>query len=276
MDRPRPLAVLDGLSLAQRGSRLSWEVYSGEAYAVMGPQGARCEEFLDVVAGELVPDFGRAILASRWCMAQPLGGRKTPQAAAGEAAHGDATRVVEVLTGLGLWEARQTQAGKLDPALAAAAELIPVLAGEEEVMLVPGQLDLLDPWTLHRILALLIKELSAGRCLLASTAQPSLAAKLGRLILLREGEPRYAGTVEDLIAEDEATEWYIETDDASTARSLVAPFEVHLRQTPEGLVMKAPQGQDLAARLLRDGYGFVRAVTQRRPTLEEALLRRIR
>jgi hypothetical protein len=55
-------------------------------------------------------------------------------------------------------------------------------------------------------------------------------------------------------------------------RALVAPFEVSVRDTDDGVVMQASEGQQLAAKLLLEGYGDVKLVVLRSPTLEEALL----
>jgi ABC-type uncharacterized transport system ATPase subunit len=241
----------------------------------MGPQDSQKGELLPILLGEEEPGGGKRVLAAKASLAGPVNGRKSPQALAGEASGNNHARMVEVLTALGLWEKRQTPLAKLTALEQFAAELIPVLAGEEEIMLVDGQLDIFDPWSLPPILALIEKLREEGRCLVAVTSSARLAEHLGQILVFSGGSPRFAGTVDDLIASDDLSEIIVETDDASTVRALVSPFEVGVRETPEGLVLTAPHGQETAARLLKEGYGSVRMVIVRRPTLEEALLRRI-
>jgi ABC-type multidrug transport system ATPase subunit len=271
----RTLLALDQLSLTGSGARLTLEIDTGDAYAVMGPWDSQKADLIPILAGEEDPGAGRCILAGDVVIAGPLGRtKKTPQAIASEASGKDSAKIVEVLTALGLWDNRQTPLSQLSSVVQFSAELIPVLAGEAEIMLVDGQLDVFDPWSLPPVLALIERQRALGRCLIAVTNSVAVAEKLGQVIIYSKGTPRFAGTTADLIAEDERTEILVETDDPSTVRSLVQPFEVGVKETPDGLILSAPHGQETAARLLKEGYGSVKMVILRQPTLEEALLRR--
>jgi hypothetical protein len=53
---------------------------------------------------------------------------------------------------------------------------------------------------------------------------------------------------------------------------MVEPFVTSVRVSGRRLVMQAEDGQEVAARLLTNGYGLVRSVVVKEPSLEEALI----
>lgn len=91
------------------------------------------------------------------------------------------------------------------------------------------------------------------------------------LIALRGPDPVFAGPLEALWRKvgDQTVE--VTTKNAPAVRALVEPFQVQVTETQEGLRLEAAEGQALAARLLRDGYGDVRYVVVRRPGLLDAI-----
>lgn len=270
MHSPRTLAALSQFSLSATGRLLDLEVCAGDSWAVMGPSGSLAEAFLAVLEGDEDPKRGRCVLAGQTVSAHSVG-RRTPQAVAQDYAAGDASRAVQALTALGLWDQRQTPIPKLEGWMSTAAELIPVLAGHEEIMLVDGQLDECDPWTLKPLLDTLLAETGQGRALVAQTSRPDIAEKLNSLLVLKEGEPIYAGRTTELLTSEGVIEVIIESDDETAVRNLIGPFEVHLKQIPGGWMISTPQGQEVAARLLREGYGSVRSVILRQPSLADLL-----
>ncbi|MEQ1934632.1 MAG: hypothetical protein ABL962_12280, partial [Fimbriimonadaceae bacterium] len=63
----------------------------------------------------------------------------------------------------------------------------------------------------------------------------------------------------------------VETQNQSGVRALIAPFEISISETENGVILKAAEGQQLAARLLSEGYGDIKMVILKEPTVESAL-----
>lgn len=178
----------------------------------------------------------------------------------------------EALTAAGLWEVRQTLLDKLSPGHRRACELLEPLAGKAQLLVFDGHLDGLDPWALPGTLALLRKRLAGGCGLIVSTCRPDIAQECDDIIVLRNLEMRYVGGKEELIRR-EPIEIIVETARAEAVEALVRPFVLSARKTDGGLWLKAEAGQELAAKLMLEGYGSVQATTVKVPSLIEILLR---
>jgi ABC-type multidrug transport system ATPase subunit len=177
----------------------------------------------------------------------------------------------EALTATRLWDVRHLPVVELSPSQAAAAELLEALLSDAEIALIDGQLDALDPWTLPGVLELLRNQRSNGRTLIVSTHRADLVRELDAVIVLRDSQVRFAGTIEDLLRAGPPHTLEVATDNQAGVRALVAPFRVSIRPLENGVRLEAPEGQELAARLLLEGYGDVKFVVLRPPTIEEAL-----
>ncbi|MFW5696957.1 MAG: hypothetical protein ACOCX1_00175, partial [Fimbriimonadaceae bacterium] len=184
---------------------------------------------------------------------------------------GNADRVGHLLSGLGLWEVRQEPISQMTPSQALACDLFGVLLKPADLILVDGHLDAFDPWTLESVIETLGEIQSEGQALLVATNRSEIATQLGSLIVLNSQSPVFVGTVQELLNSCAPTELLVETDDESAVRSVAEPFDVRIEQTEEGLRLEAAEDQELAARLLCQGYGVVRSVVVRKPTLDEAL-----
>lgn len=270
MVNSRTLAALSQFSLASHGRLLDLEICAGDSWAVMAPPNSESSLLMSILDGDDDPVRGKCVLACQSVSARP-GGRRTPQSFAQECSGGDASRAVQALSALGLWDDRQTPIAKLEGWLSTAAELIPLFAGHEELMLIDGQLDECDPWTLKPLLETLLAETTQGRALVAVTSRPDLAEQFNNLLVLKGGEPIYAGRTSELLTSEGTIETIIETDDESAVRQMIGPFEVHMKQIPGGWLISTPQGQQVAANLLKNGYGSVRTVVLRQPTMAELL-----
>lgn len=272
--KAKTLLVLDNFSLSTRGRRLSLEVYSGDCYAVMGPRGAGKSQFLAAILEEVKPAAGRCIPACRAAItAEDPNRRHTPQHVATAAGKNvDKGEIVRVLTALGLWEHRQVALSKLGPEEQMVCDLLPCLLSEEEMGLIDGHLDVLDPWMLDSVLQIMSEQSRRGRAFFVTTNQPGIAQKLGSVIVLREGSPRFAGSVPELIKAAQATQLMVETVDADAVQTMIAPFVISVQKSESGLLVRADKGQDLAAKLLLQGYGRVKSVVVREPSFEEALM----
>ncbi len=270
----KPLLVLDGISLADGGSGLSMEIYAGDRFVVMGAAAAGKSYFLDILEGiekakgGSVKSTGKVIAASNG----GYGRRATPQTIARDVAkRGEQGRAALALTALGLWDVLDRPYPQLSPGQMVACDLLPCLMQDPDVILIDGHLDVIDPWTLEGIFEMLDDPAGKSVALIVATCQPSLARRLGALVILRNRNARFVGTVEELIESVRPAELVVETDDKSAVRAMAEPYTVSVKSTEGGLVMTSHEGQALAARLLTHGYGRVRSIILREPTLEEAL-----
>jgi ABC-type multidrug transport system ATPase subunit len=153
----------------------------------------------------------------------------------------------------------------------AACELVEPLSGDAEIVFVDGQLDALDPWTIRSALDLMRGQMAEGRTFIVATHRPDLMQELDNLILVSDLNVRFAGSIEDLLRSGPPHTIDVATENDAGVRALVAPFQVSVRPHPDGMRLEAPEGQEIAARLLLDGYGDVKFVVMRPPTIEEAL-----
>jgi ABC-type multidrug transport system ATPase subunit len=270
----RPVLVLDSLALAADGRSLSLEMFAGESYAVMGPSGSCKAKLLDVLIGRSKAVSGRVFFNKPAAKpaSREFGRRLTPNTIArGLAKRASNSRLTTVLSALGLWDVRHATVNTLDQAQLAACELLPVFFPENALALIDGHLDTLDPWARETAIALLQDQRRDGCAFVVSTNLTTVATSLGNLIVYSGSSPVYAGPVADLIRSTLPSELVIETDDPSTVATMVEPFALSVRQTEHGLIVQADKGQEIAARLLTLGYGKVRSVLLREPTLAEAL-----
>lgn len=138
-------------------------------------------------------------------------------------------------------------------------------------MVVDGQLDQLDPWSLKKVMEAFQKRLNVGYGLIVVTNRPELAAFFDHLVVMQASGIRFVGTVEELLRQHGEARIEVETQNQSGVRALIAPFEISISETESGAILKAAEGQQLAARLLSEGYGDIKMVILKEPTIESAL-----
>lgn len=270
-----PWLVLDGVALEEGRRTLSLEVLPGDTWAVMGEAASGKSRFFDVILGDSKPDRGSFKLTGRLVSAGPssVGRRATPLSVARSySGKEDSALVVQALTALGLWEVKEEAMSRLTPSQLIATELLPCFVSDSDVALIDGHLDILDPWILESAMELIQTRASNGASFLIATNHASIAERLGNLIVWRNSEARFAGAASELIKNSQPVELLIESDDPSTTETMVAPFAMEVRKAVGGLVVTAPDGQALAAKLLTQGYGSVKAVVIREISLAEAIL----
>lgn len=271
--RPRPLVAFSELALVEGGLRLTWEVSSGDRVAVMGASGSGKSLLLDLIVNHESPAAGSVVLSGK-VIAGGFGGysrRHTPMLVA-RAASEDDDAVVEVLSALSLWDDRDRPVLNLPPGMLAAADLLEPLLSSEDVVLLDGHLDSLDPWTLRSVFDVIDRQSAEGRAFVVSTNSPGIAERLGAIIVLRDSSVRFAGTVTELIQHARPAELLVETDDESLVAEICRPFSISIRRARQGMLIKSERGQQAAAELLLKGYGRVKSVLVREPSFEEALL----
>lgn len=273
--KSKPVLLLDKFALAHEGELLNLELHGGDVFAIVGRAGSGKTLLLDTIIGEEKPACGEVVLQGTVIEAQYSTGksRQTPfTVAKASASKGNQRRIADVLAALGLWDARNVQLGKLTTGMVVACDLLPVLLSDADLVLIDGHLDLLDPWALDGAFEEMFRLAEEKTAFLVATNRPELAERLGNLIVLAEGQVKYAGTVEQLVRSIEPTEIVVEADDLSTVTTMVEPFVTGVRVSGRRLVLQAEDGQEVAARLLTNGYGVVRSVVVKEPSLEEALV----
>lgn len=204
--------------------------------------------------------------------ALPPGRRQKPQSiaqkdkGAAKAAHAS-----EALSATRLWEFRQTSLSDLSPSQLAACELLAPLASMANLLIIDGQLDVLDPWVLGDVLGLLRRRMDDGASIIVATNRLEILAEFDWVVLLKSQQIRFAGRLSEL---DRGVKEsiVIETSNQAAAKALGAPFEVSAEEAADGLILTAPSGQELAAKLLVEGYGDVKTVYVKRPKLSDILI----
>lgn len=271
---------LDHVGLLADGPTLSMGIGVGQKVAIMGPASSGKSRLLRVLAGQERPSQGSVALAGQvqWISPGSLSRRSKPNGiAVKEKSVGPGSRrrslsaATEALIATRLWEDRNRPISELGASQVAASELLPALLGDEPIVLLDGQLDVLDPWTLGSVREALERRLEAGACLVFSTQRPDLAEQCDVVLVLRGERVRFAGPVEELLRQGPPHVFTVTTENQSGVRALVDPFALRVDVTPAGLRIEAQEGQELAARLMLEGYGDVKTVVHRPPTLDEAL-----
>lgn len=263
------LLTLDGLALKPDGPTLTLSIRAGEAVAIMGPTGAGKLALLRACAGRERPTRGRVNALGEFAiLGDGLGRRGKAAAVAKATGHPKAN---DLLAALGLAGVRNEPLADLVSGHRAAVELLPVLLSGAPLLALGGALDRLDPWAFAAAWESLRVARERGAAALLVTHRPEIAAFCDTVIVLRERTVRFAGTVEALRRLGPPHELTVTTERQIGVRALVSPFEVRIEETSEGLRMAAQDGQELAARLLTEGYGDVRYLVSRGPTVEEGL-----
>lgn len=268
--------ALDHVSLLAKGPTLTLQVGPGQSLCVIGPGASGKSRLLAVISKRERPVRGSVHAPSRTSIAgrSELPWRAKPQAIArSRGGTNEAALAAEVLSGLRLWDVRLKPISQLSESQQAACELIEPLMSHAPLLVIDGQLDRLDPWALDGALHLLKDRLASGAAVVVATNRVDLASVFDTLVVLRDQAVEFAGTVADLLREGPEQTVEVETGRQPTVRALAEPFEVRVRETEEGLVFTTPEGQALAARLLLEGYGDVRMVLLKKPSLTEALLK---
>jgi ABC-type multidrug transport system ATPase subunit len=243
----------------------------GETLAVMGPANSGKSGFIRMILGEEAPREGRVHRVDP--VAVPLDlPKRTRLAAHLRKLRNDPNAVAAALTATRLWDCRQSAAGELSEGELRASRLTSLLVQPPTLAVVDGDFDALDPWTRAGIYRAVEAFREAGGAWAVSTQDAEWAEFASHLVVLNHREIVFCGTPRGLTDRfGDAHELIVETEDRPAVRALVDPFEVTILETPGGLLLRAREGQDLAARLLSQGYGVVRTVLHRPPSFPAAL-----
>ncbi|MCX7994037.1 MAG: hypothetical protein N2651_10270, partial [Fimbriimonadales bacterium] len=109
-----------------------------------------------------------------------------------------------------------------------------------------------------------------GAAVLFTTRDPAIAERADRVLMLDDGRLIADDAPERLIAGQNAAEIEIEALDPEPILEGLSGVELRIEQLPDGYRLRLHANDALALRLMQEGYGNIRAVYVRPPTLEDA------
>lgn len=266
---------VEGLVLPNGKRSFDLEVGAGHFLGVVSTAAGGASEFLQVLARQTKPEAGQVDLQGEPLIPVDSFPRKTTPASLMN--RKDPTdqqeRFAQTLIDLNLWGHRTAPISELPEDLQFVAKIVPPLSAANGILLLDGHLDSLDPWTLEGVFTSLQRFRSRGGAAVVHSSRPDILALADSLLVFRDSEPVFHGPLESLWRKVGAHTLEVATRNQAGIRALVEPFEVTVTELPDGLRLECSEGQEIAARLLRDGYGDVRYVISKRPSLSEAIRR---
>ncbi len=256
------------------GPTLEFDLSPGESLCVLGTAASGKTALLRALAGWERPASGSFELEAPVEISgtHDFPRRARPQSLVPKVrGEGYASLATEVLSALGLWGCRRSPVEALSASQRAACELVAPLSVGPALLLIEEALDALDPAVFETAWDLLRRRLRAGASAIVVTHRPETVVRYDRALVLKGGEVRFCGHVEALRREASPQRIEVLTQYAPGVRALAPPLEVEIEEVEGGLAMRAAAGQELAARLLREGYGDVRCVVHARPSLEQTI-----
>lgn len=266
--------VLDHVALTAEGPTLALRLAAGQSLAVVGQSNSGKTRFLSVLSQAEGGVRGKVHLSGSVHTGGDgeAGRRARLQALVTSEGAGANERAARALSATRLWHVRKSTLADLSPGQRRAAMLLPALVTKADIVVIDGLLDALDPWTLRDVVQLLRDRMREGQTLCLATNLPGLAAQLDVLVVLHEQQIKFAGSPSELIRAATVSRVEVHSESHPAVRALMRPFEVTITESDGALRMEAAEGQQLAAKLLLEGYGDVRFVVLSQATVEAALL----
>jgi ABC-type multidrug transport system ATPase subunit len=109
-----------------------------------------------------------------------------------------------------------------------------------------------------------------GAAVLFSTRDPAIARHADRVLMLHRGHMIAFDTPDNLLRGLNATRLEIETIDPQPVLDTLGAVELRIVEQSDGYRLSLAADDALALRLLQEGYGTVRSIYIREPTLADA------
>ncbi len=252
---------------------LSFEVHRGECVALFGPSGSGKSLLLALIAGELPLEAGVLECADFARMPELPAGRAalklTPNRWMKRHASSWA-RAVYLLELLGLGEQVDTPIAELSDGARAMLQVGAALAQRANLYLLDDPFDKADFERRQRLWMELEERSRFGAAILFATRDPAIARHADRVLMLHQGRLIAFDTPDQLVRDLQATRLEIETTDLQPVLDVLGEVEFRVVEQGDGYRLSLFADDTLALRLLREGYGAVRAVYLREPTLADA------
>ncbi|HWA83245.1 MAG TPA: ATP-binding cassette domain-containing protein [Fimbriimonadaceae bacterium] len=264
--------VLRDVALLHSGQTISLRVESGQTLCIVGPSGSGKTRLLRFFSGQEPPDRGEIQRPQQVAEPEPCNRKLRPQDLSHRRGENRAVLATEVLSQLGLWDVRQKPIGELSSGLVAACEVVEPLMSQAELLVFDESLDRLDPWARAGALRLIRDRCNDGAICIAATNLAHMASQFDHLIVLKDSQPAYSGSVSELASTRGQRSLTIESEYNTGVRALVQPLLVGVSRTDKGYKLQPGPGQELTAKLLREGYGDVKFAVADQKSIEEIVL----
>lgn len=262
---------LENFSLLPKGPTITLRLAPGQSLCVLGPAASGKSKLLNTIRGEEKPGQGK-LRTGRVAAASAAGfSRRTTPASIVKSVttKPKSALAAESLYATELWDAREKPLPELTSSQQAGAELLTCLGADADLLLIDGQLDRLDPWTLKRVWRMLASRKTA---FVAVTNRPELVRNFDLVLVLQRGQAKFLGSLEDLGKKMPPAEIRISTLAESSVEALTDTFSLRAEQVGGELILQTQAGQEVAAKFLLEGYGAVQAVGLAEPTPEDRIL----
>ncbi len=264
--------VFDQVGLVKDGPTLSMVLEPGQTLCVVGRASCGKSRLLRVASGAETATRGTVDRPSRLLVPEPCNRKLRPQDLSHTKGANRAQLATDVLSNLGLWDARQKLISELAPAQIAACDLVETFMGASGLIVLDENLDRLDPWIRAQAMQLVRDRCGHGSVAIVATNCLDLVSQFDFVVALKASRPAYAGSVSKLASERSQRSLTIESERTVGVRSLVDSLLVEVARTESGYKLTPGPGQEHAARLLRDGYGDVKFVVSDDRSLAEIIL----
>jgi ABC-type multidrug transport system ATPase subunit len=264
---------LSQIRLSEVGPTVSLTLGRGQRLAVVGPGASGKSRLLRAIGNQDRIAEGNIQTSGRvfWLEPGSLPPRQRLSNLLKRSGPDNSQQATDLLVATRLWDFRNEPVSNLSPSQEAAAEVLMLLNSDADVTLWDGQLDDLDPWTLETVWQQIQIRNSAGKTDVFATHRPEIVEMCDAVLVLLKNEFKFAGAVADLRKSAGDTELRVITEHQAAVRAILAPFQVSIQAQSDGLLIRAKEGQAIAAKLLSQGYGDVECVFLRAGTVQSAL-----
>lgn len=173
---------------------------------------------------------------------------------------------------LRLWDVRQQTISELPLAQIAACDLVETFMGSGGLVVLDGHLDALDAWTRAGAVKLIRERCRHSSICVVATDQLDLASQFDYLVVLKDHQVVYSGSVSELLSNQGQRTLTVESDRNAGVRALVDPLLIGVTRTDSGYQLQPGPGQHHAAKLLRDGYGDIKFLVSDQKPISEIIL----